>query len=194
MRKLLTVTFLLLASVSAVLAQDPSKATVQAAMKRFPTVPQPYVEAMITAKRVMSIALPTWLPDGFKFEKLKSRIGRAVALEDREFVVIYSRTQGGKTQRFALEAGFDGLGGLPYDNPKIVRSAVGQIDLYYEPKDLDDEAKTLKNYVYTEWFKVRSRTDWHYIGMYGAPDEGDPGIAMISLANTERILKSLQAL
>ena len=192
--KILALAFLLLVSSSSIHAQDPPKATVQAAMKRFPTVPQPYMEAMVAAKRVMSIALPTWLPAGFKFEKIQSRIGRAVALEDREFVVIYSRTQGGKTQRFALEAGFDGLGGLPYDNPKIIRSAVGEIDLYYEPKDLDDDAKVLKNYVYTEWFKVRNRTDWHYIGMYGAPEEGDPGIAMISLADTERILKSLQAL
>ena len=194
MNKLFAVAFLVLVSSFAVPAQDPPKATVQAAMKRFPTIPEPYMEAMVAAKRVMSIALPTWLPAGFKFEKLQARIGRAVALEDREFVVIYSRTQGGKTQRFALEAGFDGLGGLPYDNPKIIRSAVGEIDLYYEPKDLDDDAKVLKNYVYTEWFKVRNRTDWHYIGMYGAPEEGDPGIAMISLADTERILKSLQAL
>jgi hypothetical protein len=192
--KILALAFLLLVSSSSIHAQDPPKATVQAAMKRFPTVPQPYMEAMVAAKRVMSIALPTWLPAGFKFEKIQSRIGRAVALEDREFVVIYSRTQGGKTQRFALEAGFDGLGGLPYDNPKIIRSAVGEIDLYYEPTDLDDNANVLKNYVYTEWFKVRNRTDWHYIGMYGAPEEGDPGIAMISLADTERILKSLQAL
>ena len=192
--KAITLAFLLCVSVSSVLAQDPPKATVQAAMKRFPTIPEPYMESMVAAKRVMSIALPTWLPAGFKFEKLKSRIGRAVALEDREFVVIYSRTQGGKTQRVALEGGFDGLGGLPYDNPKIIRSAVGEIDLYYEPRDLDDESKTVKNWVYTEWFKVRNRTDWHYIGMYGAPEEGDPGIEMISLADTERILKSLQAL
>ncbi|MDI1242217.1 MAG: hypothetical protein PSX80_09885, partial [bacterium] len=188
------VTFLLLAAASVSLAQDPPKATVQAAMRRFPTVPEPYIEAMIVAKRVMSIALPTWLPPGFKFEKLKARIGREVSLEDREFVVIYSRTQDGKTQRFALEAGFDGLGGLPYEPTQVIRSSVGQIDLMYEPKDLDDEKKVLKNYVYTEWFKVRTRTDWHYIGMYGAPEEGDPGIAMISLADTERILKSLQAL
>ena len=194
MRKLIAVTFLLLASASTGFAQDPPKATVQAAMRRFPTVPEPYMEAMITAKRVMSIALPTWLPPGFKFEKLKARIGREVSLDDREFVVIYSRTQDGKTQRFALEAGFDGLGGLPYDNPNVIQSTVGQIDLYYEPKDLDNENKILKNYVYTEWFKVRNRTDWHYIGMYGAPEKGDPGIAMISLADTERILKSLQAL
>ena len=151
MKKLFSVAFLILISSFAVLAQDPPKATVQAAMRRFPTVPEPYMEAMIAAKRVMSIALPTWLPPGFKFEKLQARIGSEVSLDDREFVVVYSRTQGGKTQRFALEAGFDGLGGLPYDNPKIVRSAVGQIDLYYEPKDLDDEMR-IKNATVNSFF------------------------------------------
>lgn len=195
MKKALIVTFSLLMFTLAASAQQPSKAAVQTAMKRFPGVPESYMEAMLAAKQVMSVALPTWLPTGFKFEQLKARIGRAVAIEDREFVVIYSRTlPDGKTQRFALEAGFDGLGGLPYDVTKTLRSPVGTIDLMYEPKDLDDEGKVLKNYVYTEWFKVGNRTDWHYIGMYGAPEEGDPGIAMISLADTERILKSLQRL
>lgn len=194
MKKLFTIAFLLVVSVMAVSAQDPTKAQIDTAMRRFPTVPQPYIEAMLTAKRVMSIALPTWLPLGFKFEKAKIRLGADVAMEDREFVVIYFRTEGGKTQRFALEAGFDGLGGLPYDVTHVIQSGVGQIDLMYEPKDLDDEKKVLKNYVYTEWFKVRKRTDWHYIGMYGAPEEGDPGIEMISLADTQRILKSLQSL
>ena len=141
MKKFLVVTFLFLVSTSAVFAQDPSKAAVQTAMRRFPTVPELYMEGMVAAKKEMSIALPTWLPPGFKFEKLKVRIGRLVSLEDREFVVIYSRKlPDGQTQRFALEAGFDGLGGLPYDNPKIIGSGVGPIDLYYEPKDLDDES------------------------------------------------------
>ena len=194
MKKILTVTFLLLIAASAALAQDPSKVAVNVAMKKFPGVSTPYMEQMIAAKRVMTIALPTWLPAGFKVEKIKARIGRGVALEDREFVVIYSRTQGGKTQRFALEAGFDGLGGLPYDATQVLRSPVGQIDLMYEPKDMDDSGKKIKNWVYTEWFKVGGRADFHYIGMYGAPDEGDPGIAMISLADTERILKSLTRL
>ncbi|HEX6280285.1 MAG TPA: hypothetical protein VFZ49_09775 [Pyrinomonadaceae bacterium] len=195
MKKLFAVTFLLSGLVSIASAQQASKAAVQAGLKKFPGVSATQMEQLIAAKRVMTLALPTWLPTGFKVENIKSRLGRAVALEDREFFVIYSRTlPNGKTQRFALEAGFEGLGGLPYDNPKSLRSAVGQIDLYYEPKDLDDDGKVLKNYVYTEWFKVGNRTDWHYIGMYGAPEEGDPGIAMISLADTERILRSLQRL
>ncbi len=194
MKKLLIVTFLLLAATSASLAQDPPKAVVQAALTKFPGVSTPYMEQMIAAKRVMAIALPTWVPAGFKVENIKARIGRNVSLHDREFVIIYSRTQGGKTQRFALEAGFDGLGGLPYDVTKTLRAPVGQIDLMYEPVDLDDSGKKIKNWVYTEWFKVGGKTDWHYIGMYGAPEEGDPGIAMISIADTERILKSMTRL
>lgn len=195
MKKALIVTFLLLVGSFAVAAQQPSKAAVLAAMKKFPTVPAAQMEAMIAAKQAMTIALPTWLPPGFKFEQLKARIGSMVAIEDQEFVVIYSRTlPDGRTQRFALEAGFDGLGGLPYDVTKTLRSPVGTIDLMYEPKDLDDESKVLKNYVYTEWFRVGNQTDWHYIGMYGAPEEGDPGIEMITLPDTERILKSLTRL
>lgn len=195
MKKVLIATISLLIFSVAVSAQQPSKAAVQAALKKFPGVSTAHMEQMIAAKRVMTIALPTWVPAGFRVEEIKSRIGRAVAIEDREFVIIFSRTlQNGKTQRFALEAGFDGLGGLPYDVTKTLRSPVGSIDLMYEPKDLDDESKVLKNYVYTEWFKVGNRTDWHYIGMYGAPEEGDPGIAMISLADTERILRSMTRL
>jgi hypothetical protein len=198
MRKLFSVTFMLVVAALAVSAQQPSKAVVQAALKKFPGVDAAHMEQMIAAKRVMTIALPTWVPAGFKVEEIKARIGRAVALEDREFVIVYSRTlQNGKTQRFALEAGFDGLGGLPYDVTKTLRSPVGTIDLMYEPRDYDEDGKPadkIKNYVYTEWFKVGNRTDWHYIGMYGAPEEGDPGIAMISLADTERILRSMTRL
>lgn len=194
MKRFSIVTFFALMSAASALAQDPPKAVVQAAMKKFPGVSTAQMQQMVAAKRVMSIALPTWLPTGFKVEEIKARIGRAVALEDREFVIVYSRTmQNGDTQRFALEAGFDGLGGLPYDVTKTLRSPVGEIDLMYEPKDLDDDSKKLENYVYTEWYLV-GKTNFHYIGMYGAPEEGDPGIAMISMADTERILKSMTRL
>jgi len=75
MKKLLIVTFLLLAAASASLAQDPPKAVVQAALTKFPGVSTPYMEQMIAAKRVMTIALPTWVPAGFKVENINARIG-----------------------------------------------------------------------------------------------------------------------
>lgn len=195
MKKFFVMGMLMLSLCAAVSAQS-NAAAVNAAMKKFPGVPKANMEEMIAAKRVMQIALPTWVPAGFKIEDIKSRIGRGVAIEDREFVIIYSRSlQNGKIQRFAFEAGFDGLGGLPYDVTKVIPSAVGKIDLMYEPKDLDDESKNLKFYVYTEWYQV-GKTAFHYIGYYGsANEEGeDPTMAMISLADTEKILKSLQRL
>lgn len=176
----------------AVAASAQSKASVQASMKKFPGVSKPQMEQLIAAKQVMQIALPTWVPAGFKVESIRSRLGRAVAIEDREFVIIYSRTlPNGKKQRFALEAGFDGLGDLMYEGAKTISTPVGKIYLLYEPIDPDDNRK-ISNYVMTEWFQV-GRQDWHYIGMYGY-DEAADDLAMISLANTERILRSLRRL
>lgn len=194
--KKLFVLGLLIASLGAVVSAQTTAVKVQAALKKFPGVSKDHMEQMIVAKQVMQIALPTQIPAGFKLENIKSRLGRGVAIEDREFIIIYSRTlKNGKVQRFAFEAGFDGLGGLPYDVTKVIPSAVGKIDLMYEPKDLDDETKTLKNYVYSEWYQV-GKTAFHYIGYYGAQneDEADPTMAMISLADTEKILRSLQRL
>ena len=168
-------------------------AKIKAGMARFPGIERSDMEQLIAAKQVMSVALPKWLPTGFKLEKINSRLGRGVAIEDREFVIIYSRKlAGGKTQRFALEAGFDGLGDLMYDGAKILSTPVGKIHLLYEPKDADQNGKKLKNYVMTEWFNV-GKTAFHYIGWYGG-EEHDPDLAMISLADTEKILRSLQKL
>ncbi|MBK9529845.1 MAG: hypothetical protein IPO41_16380 [Acidobacteria bacterium] len=168
-------------------------AKIKAGMARFPGIERSDMEQLIAAKQVMSVALPKWLPAGFKLEGIKSRLGRAVAIEDREFIIIYSRKlTSGKTQRFALEAGFDGLGDLMYDGAKILSTPVGKIHLLYEPKDADQNGKKLKNYVMTEWFNV-GKTAFHYIGWYGG-EEDDPDLAMISLADTEKILRSLQKL
>jgi len=168
-----------------------SNAKVKAAMAKFPGIERTDMEALITAKTAVGIALPTWLPKGFTLEKIRSRIGRRVSLDDREFIIIYSRQlPNGKKQRFALEAGFDGLGGLPYDVTKTISSPVGQIDLMYEPKD-EDGAK-IKNYVITEWFTV-GKNAIHYLGTYG-DGEDDESVILIPLADTERILKSLTRL
>lgn len=179
------------AAAASVNAQ-PAKAQIRAAMKTFPGVDLATMEQCLAAKRVMGVALPTWLPKGFQLTSTKVRLGRAVALQDREFVVVYRRTLAdGKHQSFALEAGFDGLGGLPYDVTKVLSTALGKIDLMYEPIDVDG-GERLKNYVMTEWFSV-GKTPFHYDGMYGfEPDTTEQ--EMISLSDTERILKSLKRL
>jgi outer membrane lipoprotein-sorting protein len=192
MKKIFLLSVLLFSFAVAGSAQA-TAAKVKAAMKKFPGVSKTQMEQMITAKKVMQIALPTWLPAGFKIEEIKSRLDRGVAIEDREFVIIYSRTlANGKAQRFALEAGFDGLGDLMYDGARILTTPLGKIYLLYEPKDPDDGGEKIKNYVMTEWFRV-GRTEFHYIGMYGY-EEGDDDMEMISLPDTERILRSLKRL
>lgn len=192
--KKLTVIFALLfcCMAAASVAAQPTKAQINAAMKRFPGVDVEHMEQALAAKRVMGVAMPTWLPEGFKLELTKVRLGRGVAIEDREFILIYERKlDTGKVQRFSLEAGFDGLGGLPYDVTKVIPSALGNIDLMYEPMDVDGDVR-LKNYVMTEWFNV-GKTAFHYDGMYGADDDPD-NQEMISLADTEKIIRSLKKL
>lgn len=168
-----------------------TNAKITAAVAKFPGVSRPQMEQLLTAKIAVGIALPTWLPAGFTLEKIQSRIGRRVSLEDREFIIIYSRKlANGKRQRFAFEAGFDGLGGLPYDTTKTLRTPVGPIDLMYEPKD--EDGSKIKDYVITEWFTI-GRNAVHYLGTYGDGDE-DKTVAVIPLADTEKILRSLNRL
>jgi len=158
---------------------------------RFPGASESDFVKLRTAKLSTPLPLPTWVPVGFKIEKITMKLGTKIPIQDRVLVIVYSRKlSSGKMQRFAFEAGFDGLGGLPYDLTKVVSSAVGKIDLMYQPLDIDDSGKKLLDFAMTEWFKV-GRTDFHYDGMYGH-EEGDTSMAMISMSDTEKILRSLQ--
>jgi hypothetical protein len=161
------------------------------AEKRFPGVSAPQMEMLRAARKVTPIPLPTWVPAGFKVEKVQIKLGSMVPIEDRVLAIIYSRKlPNGKVQRFALEAGFEGLGDLPYDTTNTVRSAVGKIEIAFEPPDLDGGGKKLKNFVMTQWFSV-GKTAWHYDGMHGANTENG-GVTMISITDTQKILGSLQ--
>jgi hypothetical protein len=157
---------------------------------RFSGVSEFHMGILLEAKKITAIPLPTWIPPGFKMTDVKVHLGSEVALQNRVLTIIYSKKfANGKVQRFALDAGFDGLGGLPYDVTKVIPSGVGNIDLMYEPNDEDGK---IKNYVMTEWFKV-GKTDFHYDGMYGNEPE-HPSLTMISLEETEKILRSLRRL
>lgn len=166
-----------------------SLAAAQTAVK-FPGIAPFQLEILKAAKQITPIPLPSWLPPGFRVEDVKTRLGSSVAIEDRELVVIYSRKiSNGKTQRFAVEAGFDGLGDLMYDKRKTIRTAIGRLYLVYQPKD--EDGKLQKDFAMTEWFDVGG-TAFHYIGAYGTDKAASDSLAMISLADTERILRSLR--
>ena len=157
---------------------------------RFPGIAPTQMETLQAAKKVTPFPLPSWLPPGFKVEKVKTRLGSKVAIEDRELVIIYSRKlPNGKTQRFAIEAGFDGLGDLMYEKRKTIRTPLGRVYLVYQPKD--EDGKVQKDFAMTEWFDV-GKTAFHYIGAYDTEEAASDSLAMISLADTERILRSLR--
>ena len=184
MKKLLIVTFLFL------LTAIPS----QAQTIDFPGLSPAQGKQLMTAKRYTPVPLPTWLPAGFTVEKIQMKLGPRVEIQYRELVIIYSRKlPNGKVQRFSLEAGFDGIGGLPYDVTHTLATPVGPVELMYEPADLEDRSKKIKNFAITEWFNV-GKTPYHYLGRHGDPEDKDPNLVSISLADTQKILKSLRRL
>lgn len=160
------------------------------AQSAFPGISKAQMTKLSAAKKVTPIALPTWLPAGFKLEEINSKLGRGVKVYERELVIVYSRdVSGGKKQRFSIEAGFDGIGDLMFEPTKTLKTGVGSVILVYQPKD--DDGKIVTDYAMTEWFEV-GKTAFHYNGWHG--EENDPSLAMISLADTEKILRSLKRL
>lgn len=156
----------------------------------FPGVSQVQLTMLREVKRAVPFALPMWLPDGFKLEDIHARLGSDLEIYERELVLVYLRPMpNGKLQRFALEAGFDGIGDLPYDEAKVIKASVGDIYLVYEPNDLENSRVKIKDYVMTQWFNVGD-VAYHYDGMYD--DEDKKNLQMISISDTEKILASLR--
>lgn len=185
MKRILT--FIFAVSVMSAAAAAQSKAPA-----KYPGVSPAQLKTLQTIKRTIPIALPTWLPSGFTLENIQSNLSRGAKEYDKEFTLIYRRSSAdGKFQQFALSAGFEGLGDLLYDETSIIKSPIGTIYLLYEPIDPED-GKIIEKYVMTQWFRVGS-LDYHYVGMYGY-EEGNEDHLMIPLADTERILRSLQRL
>lgn len=184
MNRILTVALLIVVCVALAPAQ---KSGLQ-----FPGVSAAQLKQLQSVKRFTALPLPSWIPTGFKLEKIESKLGPKVPIEEKSLVIVYRKTlPGGKFQRFGFEAGFDGLGDLMYDSTKVIASPLGKIYLVYEPNDPDEGGKKRKNFVMTEWFDV-GRTAFHYDGMFG--EEGDASLTMISMAETEKILRSLKRL
>ena len=190
MKKLIIFAVVVLSFAAAVSAQV-AEAAGKAATVQFPGVTPKQLQQLTTAKLTTPVVLPTWLPAGFKLAKIEMKLDRRVPIYDRYLKITYERELSGRaTQRFYLEAGFDGLGGLPYDPTKTLKTQVGTIDLMYEP--VEEDGNKAKNYAITEWFNI-GRTAFHYVETYEDEPE-QPGRKMLSLADTEKILRSLRRL
>lgn len=161
-----------------------------AQVSTFPGLNADSKKQLASAKKSTAFALPTWLPKGFAVSQVHSVLGRKVKLEDKQLVIVYSRKLAdGGLQRFAFEAGFDGIGDLMYEGGKKLKTPIGSVHLYYQPKD--EDGKKLADFAMTEWFDVGS-TAFHYIGTYGTEEKGGDSLVMLSLADTEKILRSLK--
>ncbi len=179
MKHLISILVLTLASASLVTAQA-----------TFPGINAETKKQLATTKRSVAFALPTWLPAGFTLTQVHSVVGPKVKIEDKQLVIVYSRElKDGKLQRFAFEAGFDGIGDLMYDGPQTLKTPIGKVHLYYQPKG--EDGKKILDFAMTEWFDIRG-TAFHYVGNYGTEEEGGDRLTMLSLADTKKILSSLR--
>ena len=164
--------------------------SVSVAGAQFPGLSPAVKRQLVIAKRTTPIALPMWVPAGFTAGRVHMVLGPKVPIQDRQLIIVYSRNlPNGRLQRFAFEAGFDGIGDLMYEGGKKLRTPVGDVWLYYQPKD--EDGKKLTDFAMTEWFTI-GRTAFHYIGAYGTEEEGGDRLSMISLADTEKMLRSLR--
>ena len=177
-RNLLAIAFLMAATL------------VASAQTTFPGISAVRKKELNAARASVAFALPTWLPSGFTLARVHAAVGRKVKLEDKQLIFVYQRDlANGKLQRFSIEAGFDGIGDLAYDGPRTLTTPIGKVHLYYQPKD--EDGKKIMDLAMTEWFDIRG-TAFHYDGRYGTEEEGAGRLTMISLAETERILRSLR--
>lgn len=145
---------------------------------------------LAAVKRSMPFPLPTWVPSGFTLVQVHKVLGSKVKIEDKQLILVYSRKLAdGRLQRFAFEAGFDGLGDLMYGGGKRIKTSVGTVTLLYRPKD--EDGKKMMDFAMTEWFDV-GKTAFHYVGVYGTGEEDGDKLTMISQADTERMLRSLR--
>ncbi len=199
MRKQLLLLFVCFAVTLTASAQNPkqnapdTKTMLGVALNKFPGFDSSQMRQMLRAKRKYCIPLPTWIPAGFKAEKIITKIGAKVNPDDREVYVVYARkTDKGKKQSFTIDAGIGGIGDLPYSPTHTIKSAIGEIELCYEPKDDENAGKPMKHYVRSHWFDCNN-TAWAYGSVRGASFE-DNKTAMISIDDTKKILESLQRL
>lgn len=155
----------------------------------------------------IKIPLPTWLPDGFTLDTFEVKTNKAIPVEDKILYVQYSKKINDSTwQSVMVEAGFDGLGSLWYARESVI-SAVGKIEMYYQPYEETGNGKKekIEDLVSTEWFEV-NKTAFHVISIVTLPGgefetvgdeyeaESKYNYIPVSKEDFKRILQSLQIL
>lgn len=125
-----------------------------AAMKKFPGFTTLQMKQLLYAAAYCDIPLPTFLPEGYKVKSIDINIGPRgkIAQEDKRLTITYENKQ--ERKYFVIEGGFDGLGDVPWTATKTLHTAIGAIDFFYDPKDID--GSVLKGETSTQWFSAGS--------------------------------------
>ena len=145
----------------------------------------------------IAIPLPTWIPDGFAVTNIVTKTGKSIKLENKIYTVTYGRKLANSNSlKFDVDAGFDGLGDLPYEGSETIKSKVGNIYLYYEPYEEDMNGKQVKafGFIMTEWFNVNKLAFHMSFNSQNPNDKPDPTKPKISKADVKKILQSMQVL
>jgi hypothetical protein len=168
--------------------------TVSYSQTQFPGLAQAQKQKLLSTK--IPVPLPAWIPQGFAVTSIITKTGKPVKIENKVLTITYGkRSANGHILKFKIDAGFDGLGDLPYSGGEAVRSKVGSIWLYYEPIEEIDDGRKVKyvGFIQTEWFKVRG-LDFHVSFIQSNDDDLNKRLPKISKADVKKILQSMQVL
>ena len=161
----------------------------------FPGLTETQKQQLLNTK--IAIPLPTWIPGGFALTKIVTKTGKSIKLENKIYTVTYTKKlSNSNSLKFSIDAGFEGLGDLPYDGSETIKSKVGDIYLYYEPFEEDMNGKKVKavGFIMTEWFIINKLSFHVSFNSQNPNDKPDNTKPKMSKADVKKILQSMQVL
>ena len=178
--------FLLLAFLAAFTAM---------AQVTFPGLSDSQKQQLLNTRIAMPVS--TWIPEGYTVTKIVAKTGRQIKVENKVLAITYSKKPAyGQAMEFKIEAGFDGLGDLPYEGSVTVKSKAGTIYLYYEPYDEEGDGKKIKQngLIMTEWFDVKNLAFDVVFSSQSENEKLNRTKPKISKADAIKVLQSMQVL
>ena len=161
----------------------------------FPGITETQMQQLLNTK--IAIPLPTWIPDGFAVTKIVTKTGKSIKLEDNIYTVIYTKKLSkSNSLKFSIDAGFEGLGDLPYEDGEAIKSKIGNIYLYYEPYEEDMNGKKVKafGFIMTEWFRINKLAFHASFNSQNPNDKPDNTKPKMSKDDVKKILQSMRIL
>lgn len=159
----------------------------------FPGLTEVQKQKLLTTK--IPVPLPTWIPKGFVVTYIIANTGRSVKIENKILTITYDKKLDNGSLQFKIDAGFEGLGDLPYEGGERIKSKVGDVYLYYEPNDEDTRGKKTIEYgfIQTEWFDIKNLA-FHVVFTQSKDKIANRTSPKISKADAKKILQSMQVL